>query len=255
MKKEIRAVVLCGGLGSRLRPFTYTVPKPLLPIGERPIIEIILRWLHTYNIHEVAVALGWRGNIIKSYIGDGSQYGLRVHYTQEEKRLGTVGPLTQLKDWIGEDDVFMMNGDILTKMNLDNFMTVHQTSKASMTVATKLHRERSRFGVIQTDKRVVTGLQEKPEVIQEISAGMYMMSSELLDLVPKDRQFDVTELMQLALWSKLEVRAYQFEEPWLAIEQIEDFDRVDREWSEWAAHLEHRQLQLNSVKDPAGALK
>lgn len=246
---NLKPVILAGGLGSRLRPYTYVVPKPLLPIGERPIIELTMYWLRSFGLSEVAIALGWRGDLIRAYLGDGSKYGLKIHYVQEEKRLGTIGPLAQLKDWIGREDVFMMNGDILTQLDLQSFFLHHKKSGGEMSVAVREHVTRSPFGVIDVLNSTVTAIREKPVHVDLISAGMYMISSCCIGLVPEDRPFDATELMTaLMLVNKDTVSAYQFTEPWIAVEHAGDYQEASREWIAWANSLECRATQLAHTK-------
>ena len=247
--ENLKAVVLCGGLGSRLRPFTYTVPKPLLPIGERPIIELTLRWLRTQGLTEVGIALGWRGDIIRAYLGDGSQYGLKLHYVQETKALGTAGPLSQLRDWIGTNDTFVMNGDILTQLDLSAFVKCHRANNSNMTIATRYNVQKSPFGVLTLDKHtnVITAITEKPEHKELISTGMYVLSPTALQLIPTGRQFDMPDLLYSFLVQSDRfdhVRAYVFDEPWIAIEQQEQFNKLEQSWLNWANSLEHQNLQM-----------
>jgi len=245
-----KAVILAGGVGSRIRPYTFVVPKPLLPIGERPIIEITLRWLKCFGIDEVAIALGWRGAIIQSYLGDGSRYGLKIRYVQEEKRLGTVGPLCQLKDWI-DGDVFMMNGDIITQLDVSMFLVAHKKANALLSVACKVHETKSPFGVLTVAHNQVVGLREKPTYREIISTGMYVLSPRVLDRIPRDQQYDITDLMKTLIDEGKVVHSHLFEEPWVAIEQTGELVDVaqNREWTTWADSLEHQNLQkLSAVK-------
>lgn len=258
--KDVRAVILAGGLGARLRPYTYAVPKPLLPIGERPIIEITLRWLQTQGITDVAIALGWRGNIVKAFVGDGSQYGLKVNYVQEEKRLGTAGPLSQLLDWAGASDVFVINGDIMTKLRLADMLKFHKEHQADITVASRYHKTQSPFGVLTVDGKtngVVRQVDEKPTRLDLVSCGMYILSPVAIATIPVNQRFDIPELIYRFLIQSDRpdhIRTYTFDEPWIAIEQLNELQDIDQSWLDWADHLEHRAMQLQHTNPERGAL-
>jgi len=243
----IKPIILAGGLGTRLRPATFIVPKPLLPVGERSIIELTLYWLRAHGLHEVAIALGWRGDLIRAFIGDGSRYGVSVTYVQENERLGTCAPITLLKDWIGTGDVFLMNGDILTQLNLAEFVRLHGELGSAVTVATRIHRIESPYGVFAfDDKDQVVGVREKPVYEQVISAGMYMISNAAVTLIdPKIVPYDITSFInELCTW-KQPVGIYRFTEPWLAVERAADYEvALTDTWQAWANSLEHQHLQL-----------
>lgn len=246
---NVKPVILAGGLGSRFRPFTYVVPKPLLPIGERPIIQLTLYWLKSYGFDEVAIALGWRGDLIKAFLGDGSKYGMKIHYVQEEQRMGTAGPLSLLKDWLGQDDLLSINGDLVTKLNLEAFINKHKEERAVMTIASRYHETKLPFGVLETNfgKRVES-VTEKPLISHLVSAGVYLLHPKVIQKLDVDQFMDMTTL--IAKWSAIDlVSAYVFDEPWIAIEHMGDFNSsINGEWTEWANSLEHRILQLGATK-------
>lgn len=241
---NVKPVILAGGLGSRLRPYTYVVPKPLLPIGEHPIISCQLRWLRNWGFTEVAIALGWRGDLIKAFIGDGSKFGLKIHYVQEDQRLGTAGPLALLKDWAEDKDVLSMNGDLLTKLNLEKFVHEHKRWEASITVATRHHEIHSPFGVLDVDVIDVVKVHEKPIINQLVSAGIYLLSNEVVQDMPT-ASIDMTAVMMAQVYKKKRVLSYLFEEPWVAIEQLGDLQSLGMVWTDYAHELEvHNQQHV-----------
>lgn len=243
---NIKPVLLAGGMGSRLRPYTFCVPKPLLPIGEKPIIELSLYWLKSHGIDEVAIALGWRGEIIRAYVGDGSRFGMKVVYAQEDDRMGTAGPLTHLLEWIGKDDVFLTNGDILTQMDLAQFVDFHSQHGAALTIATRMHKTQSPFGVLSVIGGTVTGVQEKPMYTETISAGMYIVRNSTLGFIPHGaKPYDMTDLVMTLLRKGKMVKSYPFTDPWIAVETLGDYDAAANEaWLSWSSSIQHRNLQI-----------
>jgi mannose-1-phosphate guanylyltransferase len=226
----------------------------LLPVGDRAIIELTLYWLRAHGIREVAIALGWRGDLVRAFIGDGSKYGVTVTYAQERERLGTCAPITLLRDWIGDGDVFLMNGDIMTQMNLAEFVRLHGEMGTAVTIATRIHRIESPYGVFAFDDlNNVLGVREKPVYEQVISAGMYLIHNRVIGLIdPKIIPYDMTSFINdLCTW-KQPVGIYRFTDPWLAVERASDYEAaLSDDWQAWASSLEHRHLQLvNTVAAP-----
>lgn len=242
---NVKPVILAGGLGSRFRPYTYVVPKPLLPIGERPIIQLQLHWLKSFGFQEVAIALGWRGDLIKSFLGDGSRFGMQIHYVQEEQRLGTAGPLSLLKDWAGKDSLLSINGDLVTKLNLDKLHFFHFANKSGISIATREYEMKLPFGVVHSELGKFKEITEKPTYRYQVSAGIYLIDPSVLHSLD-GTHCDMTTLIQV--W-KERVHVFEFREPWIAIEELGDFNnKINGEWIEWADGLEHRAMQLGAMK-------
>lgn len=248
----MKAVILAGGKGTRLRPYTFVVPKPLLPVGETPILEVTVRWLYSQGVREIAIALGTGGQLIKAYVDTlipkfAGTLSIAYIY-DEDKPLGTAGPLAQLKEWLFNDDLFVINGDILTQLDLREFQRHHTISENLMTVATKLHTTTLPYGVLQlsderkSNFRSVSKVTEKPTREDFISAGMYMLSPEALDHIPKGT-FYITNLINSLVSRDESVGAYEFFEDWLAIEQFGDFVHVGEDWIRWVNSLHHRNMQ------------
>ena len=240
----MKAIVLAGGLGARFRPYTLVLPKPLLPIGESPIIEISLQWLKTFGVKEIAIALGYRGELIRAYLGDGSKYGLKLTYVQENTRLGTAGPLSLLTDWIGSEDTFVTNGDILTQMHLNALAQTHKHHDSWLTVASRVHKTQSIFGVLSVIGGTVTGVSEKPVYTETVNAGMYMVSPRVLELIPSGTQFDMTDLILMLLRKCRTVKAHVFNEPWIAVERQDQFETANKDglWRDWVLGLTKKEI-------------
>jgi NDP-sugar pyrophosphorylase family protein len=253
--ENIRPIILAGGLGTRMRPTTYMVPKPLLLVGEHPIIEIAIRWLKTFGFKEIGIALGWRGKMIEYHLGDGSQFGVKLHYVTETAPLGTAGPLSLMKDWIGDSDVFVMNGDILTKLNLEEMVKFHKEKKSVLTVATREYESKLPLGVVvpwDDDPTSLKEIIERPTAKELISCGMYVISNEALAFIPRQHKLDMPRLIQeiidcsnglvapdLGNYSCKEIRLFKFNDPWVAVEKMHELDEVSRDpvWTSWVENL------------------
>ncbi len=227
----MRAVILAGGKGVRLRPLTYTIPKPLLPVGERPILEEIVERLKHFGFRELIIAVGYRAELIETYFRDGSQLGVRIDYVREGQALGTAGPLSLVRaafELPTTEPVLVMNGDILTDLDMGAFMEHHRRGGRELTVATREFRLRHPYGVVQVDDGRVTGIVEKPEEADVVSAGIYAIQPSALEVIPSDTFFDMPDLVNALLAQGRGVGAYQFSDEWLAIDRLEQLEDAAR---------------------------
>jgi NDP-sugar pyrophosphorylase family protein len=227
----MKAVVLAGGRGVRLRPLTYTIPKPLLPVGEKPILEEIIERLKAFGFDEVVIAVGYRAELIETYFRDGTHLGVQIEYVREAQPLGTAGPLGLVRDACelpAGEALLAMNGDVLTDLDLRAFMTWHASNGCDLTVATREYRLQHPYGVITTDGARVTGIVEKPAVTDVVSAGIYALQPSALDVIPRDAFFDMPDLVNRLLEAGRSVGAYCFDGEWLAIDRIEQLEDAAR---------------------------
>src|SRR5687767_3327117 len=190
-----KAVILAGGLGMRLRPITNIIPKPLLPIGESTVLEIQILALKKHGVREVFIASNYMSDYLGSVIGDGERYGVKVTVSREEEPLGTCGPLTLLQDRLGEP-FFMMNGDILTDLNFTKLGAFALDRKAPLTVVTKEIAIPFRFGRVIAEGDYITGVEEKPNFLQEILAGIYVLTPAAFDYIPRGKYYGVDLLIK-----------------------------------------------------------
>lgn len=175
----MRAVILAGGKGRRLAPYTITFPKPMVPVGDMPILEIVIRQLKLAGFTHVTLAVGHLAELLMAYFQDGSRWGLRIDYSREEAPLGTTGPLLLIEDL--PDDFLVMNGDVLTTLNYAELFRVHLRSKAALTVACHRCNTKVDLGVIEFDGRMqVTGYREKPTIPYDVSMGVYVFNRRAL---------------------------------------------------------------------------
>ncbi|OGS34518.1 MAG: hypothetical protein A2474_03935 [Elusimicrobia bacterium RIFOXYC2_FULL_34_12] len=227
----MKAVIMAGGQGTRLRPFTFSIPKPLLPITEKPILELIIRKLHSMKINEIILAIGYGAELIKAYFGNGNKFNVKIRYIQETKILGTAGPLKLIK---GLNDPFLvMNGDIITKLNFLDMFEYHKKNNADMTIAAKKYINQLPFGTLTTNGNFIHDIKEKPTSKHLISTGIYILSPKVLNLIPNDTFFTMPDLIKSLIKIKKKVIKYEFEEYWLAIEQIEQLEEATTNVKDW----------------------
>ena len=224
-----RAVVLAGGRGSRLAPYTTVLPKPLLPVGERPILEILLRQLGAAGFDDVTLAVGHLAHLVRAVVGDGSEHGVSIRYHEEDRALGTAGPLATIADL---DETFVMvNGDVLTTLDFRALVRAHQQAGNVLTIATHQRIVRADYGVLHTDGAVgathrVTGYDEKPELAYTVSMGVYVLEpAAIARLGPGDR-CDFPDLVLALLSRGAPVGSYAYDGYWLDIGREDDFRRA-----------------------------
>lgn len=220
-----RAVILAGGLGRRLYPYTAVLPKPLVPIGDRPILELLILQLRAAGIRHVTLATGHMAELVMAYFGTGEKYGIRIDYSFEKKRLGTVGPLGLIPDL---DDTFLvLNGDVLTDIDFTRLVEHHKRSGAVLTIATHRKAVKLSLGVIDTDLMGhVTGFREKPEFAVDVSMGIYAFEPAILERVPPDREKGFDDLMTELLATRTPVATFSYEGVWFDIGIPEDYEKA-----------------------------
>lgn len=227
----MKAVILAGGLGTRLRPFTEIIPKPLLPIGERSLMEVQILSLAEHGFNEIHVATNYKSDYVEAYLGDGSKYGVKLNFSKEEKRLGTCGPLTLLKEHLTEP-FLMMNGDVLTKSNHSRMYQFGMAQKSALTIGTKIITHPFRFGNVHvSEDNFVTGVEEKPDLAFEILAGIYFFTPAIFESIPEDEYFGMDNLIHRMLAESKPISRYQITEYWLDIGQVEDYTQAREEYA------------------------
>ena len=223
----MKAVLLAGGMGRRLSPYTSVIPKPLFPIGGTTIIEVILQQLALYGFVEVVVCVGYMADLVEAYLGDGSKYGVMLTYSVEDKPLGTLGPLSLIET--PKDPFLLMNGDVLTTIDFAHMMCDHQESGATITVATHLYKRRLDYGVMELDEEdKVRGFYEKPETEYQVNMGIYAMSPAVLQWLQRGQRCDVPEVIAECLRKGLSVRAHRFVGDWIDIGRMPELQEANR---------------------------
>ncbi len=217
----MKAVILAGGMGTRLRPLTFTIPKPLLPIGEQSILEHIVERLKRSGIDEIILSVGYQAEFVRAYCGDGCKFGVKFAYIQEDKPLGTAGPLQLVKQFLSQgEQILLMNGDIVTYLNFQELISFHNENNFDLTVAYKKIEHASPFGVLQIENHQVLDIIEKPKSTYEISTGIYIINASMIDYLPKDSFYTMPELMLQLINKKYRVGAFEVKAFWLGIERF-----------------------------------
>jgi NDP-sugar pyrophosphorylase family protein len=228
------AVILSGGLGTRLRPFTEVIPKPLLPIGEKAVLEIQIERFKKYGFDHIFLATNYKSTYIENFFGDGSRYGVTLEISKEDQPLGTAGPVRLLKHRLS-DPFIVMNGDILSLVNFEALYEFACSKDSLLTVAIKKIITPYAFGNIFFDGDLVTKIEEKPDIVTYALAGIYLMKPQIMDLIPEKQYFGMDMLLRKMLQENLPVTKYELEEYWLDIGQIQDYEKAQNIYHDYFA--------------------
>ncbi len=228
----MKAVILVGGLGSRLKEFTKIIPKPLLPIGEKSVLEIQIEKLKSFGFNEIYLATNYKSDYIESFFGDGSRYGVKIKISKEKIRLGTAGPLLLLKDELKEP-FLVMNGDILSLIDYKKFYDYSINSDSLLTVSVKKEVTPYQFGNILFEGDYVKRIEEKPDIIMYILAGIYVMKPGIFQFFPKDEYFGMDHLINLLLKKDYKISKYEIMEYWLDIGRLSDYERAQDDYNKY----------------------
>jgi NDP-sugar pyrophosphorylase family protein len=217
-----RAVILAGGQGTRLRPFTLTIPKPLVPIGDRPVLEIVLRRLVAAGFSHITLAISAHTRLIRAFFGDGDDWSVKIDYSIEDQPLSTMGPLKLIGDL--PENFLVMNGDVLTDLDFTAFHDRHIASQSLFTIASHQRQQMIDYGVLGTAEGVLVGFEEKPSVPFEVSMGIYMVNRRVLAVIPDGRPFGFDDLMTLLVGSKQRVKVQKHSGYWMDIGRPDDYE-------------------------------
>ncbi|WGD55345.1 sugar phosphate nucleotidyltransferase [Bradyrhizobium sp. CB1650] len=230
------AIVLAGGLGSRLKPYTVVLPKPLMPIGEMPILEVILRQLKLHHFSRVILAVNHQADILKAYFGDGARFGIDVSYSLETKRLGTMGPLRLIGHL--PENFIVMNGDILCDLNFSDFFLTHENNDRLFTISAAERTHTVDYGVLErSGSGNLVGFREKPQASYLVSMGVYCASRAILDWIPQDESFGFDQLMLSLLAADKSVVVEPHQGYWLDIGRPDDYHQAIAEWPQLKSRL------------------
>lgn len=226
----MKAVILAGGKGTRLAPYTTILPKPLMPIGDMPILEVVLRQMARFGFDNVTLATGYLSQLLMSYCGDGSKFGVQIGYSHEDQPLGTAGPIALVPNL---DETFLvMNGDLLTTLDYGEMFRYHKERGVIATLAAYQREIKIDLGVIETDaENWVQDYIEKPTYHYSVSTGVYIFEPQVLEYIPKNQRLDLPELV-LGLRDKgLPVNVFRFDGYWLDIGRHDDYEHAIAEFS------------------------
>ena len=226
----VTAVVMAGGLGTRLRPLTEKLPKPMLPVGDRPVMEHVLEQLQKVGISRVSITTHYKSEAIVDHFGDGRRFGLEIDYLNEKEPLGTAGALGLLKP--PEGPVLVINGDVMTQVNFRSMLSYHADNHADMTVGVRRFELQVPYGVVDMEGPDVRRLDEKPTYRFFINAGVYLIEPTVLSLIKDRERLDATELIDRLLAAGKKVVGFPIHEYWLDIGRPDDYIQANADWSE-----------------------
>lgn len=225
----MRAVILAGGKGTRLAPYTTVLPKPLMPIDEMPILEIVMRQLAHHGIQDITLAVGYLAELLMAYCGDGSKFGVRLDYSREEQPLGTAGPISLIP---GLSETFLvMNGDLLTTIDYGMMWKYHKERGAIATLASYRREVKIDLGVIESEDGWVKDYIEKPTYQYAVSTGIYIFEPDVLAFMERGQRLDLPELVLRLVRTGHKVNVYNFDGHWLDIGRHDDYDAAVQEFA------------------------
>jgi len=227
----MKAVILAGGLGTRLKPFSQVIPKPLLPIGSSSVLETQIFSLIKSGVTEVVIATNYLSDYIKAYIEGKKNYGIKITISNEDKPLGTCGPVSLVRDKL-DVPFILMNGDILTTMDYKKFYDYALNMDADLVVGTKNISQPFEFGKIIAAGDYIIDVEENPNLKMEILAGIYIVKPALLDLIPDDTYYGIDTLIKDMMKEKMKVAKYLIEEYWLDIGRVDDYETAQKAYDE-----------------------
>lgn len=226
MEEARQAVILAGGLGKRLKPFTEIIPKPLLPIGEKSVLEIQIGRLKKFGFDEIYLATNYKSQYIANFFGDASRLGVKLTVSKETKPLGTCGPLSLLRHKL-TGPFLVMNGDILTTTDFSRLYDFAVHIDSDFIVATKEIITPFEFGNVTSEGNFIREVEEKPDLKMEIIAGIYVMKPPILKLIPDNQYFGMDTLLKTMLAARMPVARHLIKEYWIDIGRIEDYEKAD----------------------------
>ena len=233
----MKAVILAGGKGTRLKPYTTVFPKPLMPINDKPILEIVVRQLKSRGFDEAIITVGHLAELIMTFFGDGSKFGVKIEYSREDKPLGTAGGLGLLKRELNET-FLMMNGDVLTTLDFSDLVNYHKRNGAIATIALKKRDVKIDFGVVEIDEdNSIVGYKEKPKIDYLVSMGVYVFEPRVLDYIKPNEYLDFPDLIKKLISNGETVKGCVYDGYWLDIGRPDDYERANREIGEICGKL------------------
>lgn len=226
-----RAIILAGGKGTRLRPYTVVLPKPLMPIGEFPILEVIVRQLVRHGFDHVTMAVNHQAEIISAFFQNGAKWGIKIDYSLEDKPLSTMAPLRLIHDL--PENFLVMNGDILTDLSYSDFFEEHVRQNNMFTISAHMREQKIDYGVLETDaSNHLSGFREKPSSEYLVSMGVYMASRRIMDFIPEGKSYGFDNLMPDLLAAGKQAAVRKFDGYWLDIGRPDDYMQAIEEFEQ-----------------------
>lgn len=226
---ENNVILMVGGLGARLRPLTEKTPKPMLNVGDKPILQTIVKGFVNSGFTNITMCLGYKANLIQDYFQDGSDFGASIKYVIEEKRMGTAGALTLLKKSLNKP-FFVMNGDLLTNINFEKMLDFHELNNSQATMGVREYDIEVPYGVVNLNNEIITSIEEKPVHSFFVNAGVYLLEPDCINLIPNDEFYDMPSLFEKLIKNNKKTISFPLKEYWLDIGRVVDYEKANREY-------------------------
>jgi len=230
-EKTNKIILMVGGLGTRLRPLTENTPKPMLKVGNKPILQTIVEKFAEYGYTNIVMCVNYKSHVIQDYFEDGKEFGVNIEYILEEQRMGTAGALSLLKEKPTEH-FFVMNGDLLTNINFEHLHQFHIINNAIATMCVREYEFQVPYGVVNIENSKITSIKEKPVHSFFVNAGIYMLSPEILDYIPQNQFYDMPTLFEKLIEQKQNAISFPIREYWLDIGRIDEYNKANEEYDE-----------------------
>jgi dTDP-glucose pyrophosphorylase len=230
-EKTNKVILMVGGLGTRLRPLTDNIPKPMLKVGNKPILQTIIEKFAEYGYTNIVLCVNYKSHIIEDYFGDGSEFGVNIAYVLEKQRMGTAGALSLLKEKPTEP-FFVMNGDLLTNVNFEHLDSYHITNNSMGTMCVREYDFQVPYGVVNIKDSKILSIEEKPTHKFFVSAGIYMLSPEILEYIPQNEFYDMPTLFEKLINENKNIVSFPLREYWLDIGRLEEYKKANEEYDE-----------------------
>lgn len=230
-KNENWVAIMAGGLGRRLRPLTDNYPKPMLTVGDKPILETMLNIFMEQGFSRFCISINYKAEQIKDYFGDGSGWGAEIRYIHEERTMGTAGSL-RLFPIKTENPIIVINGDILTKLSMDQFVRFHLEHQANVSVAVRTYDFQVPYGVVKVNKDRLIGFEEKPVYTSLINSGIYVINPAVLEKIPVNTYFDMNQLLEIMISNDEYISVFPIREYWIDIGTMEDYNQARLDFNE-----------------------
>ena len=226
--KDNYVIIMAGGLGTRLKELTKSTPKPMLKVGEHPMLQHIINNFKQYGYDKMLISVNYKADIIENYFQDGCAYGVKIDYIREKKRMGTCGGIKLAKEYLNAP-FFVTNGDIFTNLNVEDMMNFHIKNAFDITVGVRKHSFQIPYGVINSENDVIRSIEEKPTMDYLINGGIYCVNPHVIDYIPDDEYYEITDLINRCIQEGKKVGSYEIRDYWMDIGRIEDYYKVNED--------------------------
>ena len=230
--KSNYVILMAGGIGARLKPLTDDIPKPMLKVGEKPLLETLIKQLRENGFEKILISVNYKANIIENYFRDGKDFGVTIEYLHEIQKMGTAGSIKLSEKYI-QEPFLVVNGDILTNVNFEDILKYHLENKFDLTIGSRAYEMQVPYGVLNLDDICVTSIEETPLVNFTVSGGIYVINPWALNLIPNNEYYDMNELINSVLSSKGKIGNFKIQNYWMDIGHINDYYKANEEVSKY----------------------